>query len=62
MAQGGRDGASAAFGAEVHVCSMRGMGHCWPGPACSLGTANMDIAATDAMWEFFNRFRLPASP
>lgn len=46
-------------GVEVHVCSMMGMGHCWPGPPCSLGTANTDIIATDAMWDFFARYRLP---
>jgi polyhydroxybutyrate depolymerase len=47
-------------GVEVHVCSLEGMGHCWPGSSmqCPFGTANDDISANDAMWEFFDRYRL----
>jgi polyhydroxybutyrate depolymerase len=43
-------------GAEVRVCSMEGMNHCQPGrPNCN----NQDIDANEAMWMFFERFRLP---
>lgn len=48
-------------GVEVKVCVMAGMGHCWPGAPmpCRYGTANADISANDAIWEFFDRYRLP---
>lgn len=51
-------------GVEVRVCSLEGMGHCWPGSSlqCPFGMANDDIHANDAMWEFFDRHRLPAKP
>jgi polyhydroxybutyrate depolymerase len=51
-------------GVEVKVCVLAGMGHCWPGAPmmCRFGTANDDISANDAMWEFFERYRLPAQP
>jgi len=44
-------------GAEVRVCSLEGMNHCQPGrPNCN----NQDIDANEAMWKFFERFKLPA--
>jgi polyhydroxybutyrate depolymerase len=49
---------------EVQICSLEGMGHCWPGSSlqCPFGMANDDVMANDAMWEFFDRFRLPPMP
>lgn len=49
-------------GVEVQVCTLQGMGHCWPGApsGCPYGSANDDINANRAMWEFFSRFRKPA--
>lgn len=47
---------------EVTLCTIEGMGHCWPGqtfctPAPNVSTT--DISANDAMWEMFERFTLP---
>jgi polyhydroxybutyrate depolymerase len=40
---------------EVVLCTSEGEGHWWPG-----GTASTaDIVATDEMWDFFTRYRLP---
>ena len=46
--------------AEVQMCLLPGMGHCWPGPArkttCSeAGTA---LDANDRLWSFFSRHAL----
>jgi polyhydroxybutyrate depolymerase len=41
-------------GAEVTTCTVEGFGHWWPGAP---GQAS-NIDATDAMWEFFQRFTL----
>jgi polyhydroxybutyrate depolymerase len=49
-------------GAEVTLCTIDGMGHCWPGQSfCppTLGSPSTDISANQAMWDFFERFALP---
>jgi polyhydroxybutyrate depolymerase len=47
-------------GVEVTLCTIDGMGHCWPGQSfCPYGNSTTDISANDAMWEFFQRFPLP---
>lgn len=51
-------------GVEVTLCTIDGMGHCWPGsqlgvticPALNLGPGSLDISANDQMWDFFQRF------
>lgn len=51
---------SCGGGVEVVLCTIDGMGHCWPGQSfCPFGNASTDIRANDAMWEFFQRFSLP---
>ncbi len=53
-------------GAEVGLCALSGMDHCWPGGApprwlCEtfVGTYSEDINANDYMWEFFTRHPMP---
>jgi len=48
-------------GVDVVLCSVDGGGHTWPGGAVipSLGKTTMDLIANDAMWDFFQRHRLP---
>lgn len=46
-------------GAAVTLCTIDGMGHCWPGRSSCLFSANTDISATSAMWDFFQQFELP---
>lgn len=47
-------------GAKVTLCTLTGMGHCWPGqPVCPYGAANTDLSADDALWSFFSQFTLP---
>lgn len=49
-------------GAEVIVYIIQGGGHTWPGaPARGgfIGACTDDLNATDLMWEFFQRHRLP---
>ena len=41
--------------AEVTLCTIQGLGHVWPG---AFGGGS-DIAATEAMWPFFEAHRLP---
>jgi polyhydroxybutyrate depolymerase len=50
---------ACAEGTEVVLCTIDGMGHCWPGRATCLFTASTDISATEAMWPFFQKFALP---
>lgn len=46
--------------AEVTLCTIEGMNHCWPGnDFCPLPPANTDISANDAMWAFFQAHPLP---
>ena len=42
-------------GADITLCSIRGLGHLWPGGPGSLSS----IDATDAIWDFFAARRLP---
>ncbi len=47
---------------EVTLCTIEGMGHCWPGQTVCPPPPNMsttDISASNAMWEMFERFTLP---
>jgi polyhydroxybutyrate depolymerase len=45
----------------VTLCTIDGGGHTWPGglPVPTLGKTSTDISATDAMWDFFQKYRLP---
>lgn len=51
--------------AAVEFYIIAGGGHAWPGSAFSqsiakvVGPTNMDINATDLIWQFFKRFSLP---
>jgi polyhydroxybutyrate depolymerase len=45
---------------EVTLCTIKGMGHTWPGgtrmlPRRIVGEMSYDISANDVMWEFFLR-------
>ncbi len=46
---------------EVSLCTIEGMGHCWPGQTfCgAVDKSTTDISANTAMWELFERFTLP---
>ncbi len=49
-------------GVEVTLCTIEGMGHCWPGQTFCVPSPNVsttDISANDAMWKMFERFTLP---
>ncbi len=49
-----------AEGAEVTLCTIDPMGHCWPGTAfCPFVPSNVDISANDEMWAFFEKHPLP---
>lgn len=44
---------------EVTLCTIVGMGHCWPGQSiCPFGGTTNDISANVAMFDFFERFTL----
>jgi polyhydroxybutyrate depolymerase len=49
-------------GAEVVLVTVTGGGHTWPGrqpPFGLIGRSTRDISATNMIWEFFTRHRLP---
>lgn len=54
-------------GVEVTLCTIEGMGHCWPGselgvsicPSLGFGEGSLDISANDRMWELFAQFPMP---
>ena len=47
-------------GVSVSLCTIEGMGHCWPGnPACPFGTPNEELDASEAAWNFFQHHSLP---
>jgi polyhydroxybutyrate depolymerase len=51
--------------ATVEMYVVAGGGHVWPGTSFvhpQLGSATQTISASDLMWEFFRRHRLPGSP
>ncbi|WP_349428772.1 PHB depolymerase family esterase [Microbacterium sp. LWS13-1.2] len=53
-------------GSEVAFYTVEGGGHTWPGsgfllPADQFGETDQSINASELMWEFFSRHRLPAS-
>jgi polyhydroxybutyrate depolymerase len=52
---------ACAGGATVTLCTIDGGGHTWPGglPVPSLGKTSTDLSATDAMWDFFQKHKLP---
>ncbi len=51
---------SCDAGVAVGLCTIDGMGHCWPGQAaCPYGIANTDLSANDEMWSFFSAYTLP---
>ncbi|MDC0717573.1 alpha/beta hydrolase family esterase [Nannocystis bainbridge] len=44
----------------VTLCTLEGMGHCWPGnPECPFGTPSVDLDASALIWEFFSGYALP---
>ncbi|NUP07546.1 MAG: hypothetical protein HOW73_15975, partial [Polyangiaceae bacterium] len=53
--------AACAMGAEVTLCTLEGDGHQWPGgqSAGSGGEINMDIAASEALLDFFDAHPMP---
>ncbi|GMV19666.1 MAG: hypothetical protein KJ015_03170 [Myxococcales bacterium] len=47
-------------GVEVTLCTIDGMGHCWPGQSiCPFGQSSTDVSANDRMWELFQKSSLP---
>lgn len=47
-------------GVSVTLCTIDGMGHCWPGqPLCPWGAVNTDMSANDEMWALFSQHTLP---
>jgi polyhydroxybutyrate depolymerase len=57
--------AECAGGVEVIACTVTGMEHCWPGNPLALpgfceGGGLTDIDANQQMYDFFERFALPA--
>ncbi|MFY0538677.1 alpha/beta hydrolase family esterase [Nannocystis pusilla] len=47
-------------GVSVTLCTIEGMGHCWPGnPACPFGTPNEELDASEQAWNFFQHHSLP---
>ncbi len=50
-------------GGDVSLCKIEGGGHQWPGGdgvwEGKLGPVNRDISASEMMWEFFSKYRLP---
>ena len=47
-------------GVSVTLCTIEGMGHCWPGqPICPFGQANTDLKANAELWAFFGQYSLP---
>jgi len=49
-------------GVSVTMCSVEGMGHCWPGQSfCppSLGAPNTDLSANEFMWQLFEKHTAP---
>jgi len=48
-----------AGGSEVALCSVEGMGHCWPGHDQCGGSPSTTLSATSAMLEFFAAHPLP---
>ena len=46
--------------AAVTLCTVEGMGHCWPGTDfCPWGNPNTEISANEALWAFLSQFSLP---
>jgi polyhydroxybutyrate depolymerase len=47
-------------GVEVSLCTIEGMGHCWPGNAsCLFGASNTDLHASEVVAEMFMEHTLP---
>ncbi len=47
-------------GTSVTLCTLEGMGHCWPGQSfCPFGAGTTDLSANDAMWDLFSKTTLP---
>lgn len=57
---------ACADGAEVALCRLEGAGHQWPGAKAlwpkRLGPVNVDINASEVIWDFFARHPKRASP
>jgi len=45
--------------AEVTLCLVDGMDHCWPGGACLSGSAADDIVASERIIDFFGQHAMP---
>jgi polyhydroxybutyrate depolymerase len=60
--------AQCAGGAEVALCTIERGGHTWPDGLDNFlieriaGNVSTDLSANDAIWSFFERHPLPASP
>lgn len=49
-----------AAGAEVRLCDVVGMGHCWPGnPECTWGPSSTSFHASDMIADFFEQHVRP---
>lgn len=51
-------------GADVVLCTLEGVPHCWPGRGCPIfvvAPGHQDMNANDHMWRFFSRFTLPGN-
>jgi polyhydroxybutyrate depolymerase len=44
--------------ADVTLCTIEGMDHCWPGQLLCSGPSTTEISANEAMWALFERARL----
>jgi polyhydroxybutyrate depolymerase len=51
---------SCDAGVKVTLCTVEGMGHCWPGTAfCPFGNGSVDVIANDVMLDMFQEYTLP---
>jgi polyhydroxybutyrate depolymerase len=50
-----------AGGAMVALCTLKGVGHCWPGnlDCAGFGKSTTDLLANEEIWAFLSTFRLP---
>lgn len=58
--------ADCSQGADVILYTVEDGGHTWPGgealPEILVGSTTQEISATQLMWDFFERYTLPADP
>lgn len=46
-------------GVETTHCVGKGVGHCWPGTKFQLYPCNQSFNASDYLWDFFKKYRIP---